>query len=132
MEDASDNYYIRHPDGTVTVNLAMGREGRLNAKLTPSESTINLEQIQSVGVENLMHVESHTINSLFGSTSHYIRFCNGGEVTYAHNSEGKLLELIGKNVSILISKDNRVTFTTRWPAGPDASGENAESNHPQS
>jgi hypothetical protein len=80
---------------------------------------INIELIKSVGVENLLDVEVHSINRAFNSTSHYIKFFGAGEVKFAYNSDGKLLQFEGKEIVTSITGGDRIILK-RKPAGGSA------------
>ena len=94
-------------DGTATVRTAAGAaidiaKGR--------NVTLNLETIESVGIHNVMDVETHRINRVAGSTSHFVRFQGGGEVRFAYNNQGKLIELSAENCAFSLSNNNEILF----------------------
>ncbi|MEQ5724261.1 hypothetical protein ABN356_02780 [Providencia rettgeri] len=74
-----------------------------------SESlSINIKKILSIGIENIIDVESHNINKLYGSTSHFIKFKNGGHVELSYNEDGKLLDFSIHNLKTIVRDGNRI------------------------
>lgn len=66
--------------------------------------------IKSVGIEHLSDVVEHQITTILGSTSHMVRFINGGRLEFAYNSEGKLIELNSRNLAVKITRDGEILF----------------------
>jgi hypothetical protein len=97
----------KRPDGTVIVHTAAGAvidiARNRNVKL-------DLEAIESVGIHNVIEVESHQITRIAGSTSHFIRFHGGGEVRFAYNDQGKLIELSAQHCAFSLSNKNELLF----------------------
>jgi hypothetical protein len=94
-------------DGTATVHTAAG--GVIDIA-KDRNVTLNLETIESVGIHNLIEVETHLINSVAGSTSHFVRFHGGGEVRFAYNNQGKLIELSAEDCDFSLSNKNELLF----------------------
>lgn len=94
-------------DGTATVRTVGGGvidvDKDRNVKL-------ELAAIESVGIHNVIEVESHQINRVLGSTSHYVRFHGGGEVRFAYNDQGKLIELSARDCGFSLSNKNELLF----------------------
>ena len=76
----------------------------------PNHVHIDFNHIKSVGIVNILDVESHFINTIMNSKSHVIKFSNGGEVTFAYNANGALIDLSAKYVSLTISQADELVF----------------------
>jgi hypothetical protein len=74
------------------------------------KATLDLETIQSVGIQNVVEVETHQIARIAGSTSHFIRFHGGGEVRFAYNQQGKLIELSAEHCAFTLTNHNELFF----------------------
>lgn len=72
---------------------------------------INFNNIKSVGLNNIMDIECHTINTIYNSRSHLIKFRNGGEVTFAYNDKGQLVDLRAIGVNLLLNSSNELVFS---------------------
>jgi hypothetical protein len=64
--------------------------------------------ITSVGLCNLCEIRSHEVVRVAGLVSHSVRFMDGGQMRFAYNERGELVELYSRGVSVAISKDGRV------------------------
>lgn len=73
-------------------------------------SQVSLDEIQAVRVEDLSQVLEHRIARIVGSTSHVIRFIGGGELRYAYNSRGQVIELSATGIKGAVSPSRVVTF----------------------
>lgn len=73
-------------------------------------SQVSLDEIRAVRVEDLSQVLEHRIARIVGSTSHVIRFIGGGELRYAYNSRGQVIELSATGVKGAVSPNRVVTF----------------------
>ncbi len=71
-------------------------------------AVVDLPAMRSVGLIDLSEVVSHQTNRVLGSTSHVIRFCNGGHVHFAYNDRGQLLMLEGLACRLKIDGDGHV------------------------
>lgn len=69
-----------------------------------------LPRITSVGIVNLADVRRHRIAAAFGSVSHVVQFAGGGELRYAYNAAGELIELSGKALAFTVSPSGQVLF----------------------
>lgn len=67
-----------------------------------------LRQVGSVSAD-LAHIEHHEIVRVAGLTSHHVRLAGGGELHYAYNTRGDLVEIEISSVFVAISKDRRLT-----------------------
>ncbi|NOT20214.1 MAG: hypothetical protein HOP24_08100 [Sideroxydans sp.] len=97
--------FTMKPEGNMTMKI--GPDGAISTS-TDKPLEINLQNIKSVGVENLVDIETHEISRLFNSVSHFIKFFGGGEVKFAYNLEGKLLEFSTHHVTLSIQNGERV------------------------
>ena len=75
-----------------------------------STSQVSLDEIRAVRVEDLSQVLDHRIARIMGSTSHVIRFIGGGELRYAYNNRGQVIELSATGVKGAVSPNRVVTF----------------------
>jgi hypothetical protein len=107
------------PEGELTKQV--NADGSLSIT---SKQPVNLhiESIKSVGVENLIDVEVHAINRVFNSVSHYIKFHGGGEVRFAYDANGELLEFTGSNIDAEVHNGERILLKRRT----DAPGKSAK------
>jgi hypothetical protein len=71
---------------------------------------VSLDQIRAVRVEDLSQVLDHRIARIMGSTSHVVRFIGGGELRYAYNSRGQVIELTATGIKGAVSPSRIVTF----------------------
>ena len=67
--------------------------------------------IKSVGIEHLPDVVEHQITTILNSTSHMVRFLNGGRLEFAYSSEGKLIELNAHNLIVSVSSNGEVLIS---------------------
>jgi len=98
------------PEGELTRKV--NADGSLSIS---SKQPVNLHiaSIKSVGVENLVDVESHTINRVFNSVSHLIKFHGGGEVRFAYDARGELLEFTGSHIDAEVHNGERILLKRR-------------------
>ena len=103
------------PEGEITKRV--NEDGSLSIS---SKQPVNLhiESIKSIGVENLVDVEVHKINRVFNSVSHYIKFHGGGEVTFAYDSQGQILEFTGNHIDAEVHNGERILLKRKADA-PD-------------
>lgn len=73
-------------------------------------SQVSLDEIRAVRVEDLSQVLEHRIARIVGSTSHVIRFIGGGELRYAYNNRGEVIELSATGIRGAVSPGRIVTF----------------------
>ena len=71
---------------------------------------VSLDEIRAVRVEDLSQVLEHRIARIVGSTSHVIRFIGGGELRYAYNNRGQVIELSATGIRGMVSPSREVTF----------------------
>ena len=72
---------------------------------------IPLDEIRAVQVDDLAQVLQHRIARIIGSTSHVLRFVGGGELRYAYNSRGQVIELSSSGVHASVSPERVVSFS---------------------
>jgi len=99
-------------DGSATVRTTTGGTMQVDKE---RNVTLDLETITAVGIKNLSEVETHQINRVMGSISHFVRFHGGGEVRFAYNHEGKLIELSAQNCGFALSGKNELLFHAAVP-----------------
>ena len=113
-----------------TTRLTLHPKGKPAIVFTEGDSTFIRAQgglhveipeiIASVGISNLTEVTEHQITAILGSRSHLLRFANGGELRYAYNSLGQLIELRSRDLTANIAPGNVITY-----AIPDEPAQNA-------
>ncbi|QFZ87191.1 hypothetical protein GFK26_32650 [Variovorax paradoxus] len=79
---------------------------------TRTTAVLALDEIKSIGIENMLDIRSYTITPIVGSVSHFIRFLDGGEVRLAYNAQGCLLEFSAQGVAVEIQDGNRLTMAS--------------------
>jgi len=86
---------------------------RMVASVDDGERTFRLalDEIAAVRVDDLAEVLEHRIARIVGSTSHVLRFVGGGELRYACNSRGQVIELSAVGVRAAISPQRVVSFS---------------------
>jgi hypothetical protein len=67
-------------------------------------------KVRFVGVASLAEVVEYRIAAIVDSVSHYVRFCNGGELYYVFNRRGEVVELTGRAVTVSISPQGDYIF----------------------
>jgi len=67
-----------------------------------------LPVLRSVGIRNLVDVASHEVMTIAGSTSHIVRFRDGGFTQFAYNDRGQLIELSGCHCTMTADRAGRV------------------------
>ena len=72
---------------------------------------VPLDEIRAVQVDDLAQVLDHRIARFMGSTSHVVRFVGGGELRYACNSGGQVIELSSAGVRASVSPERVVSFS---------------------
>ena len=78
----------------VSKHITATTKGDVTRIRSQGDLTVDLPQtIASVGIVNLTEVVEHHITTIVGSRSHLVRFVNGGELRFAYNGAGDLIEL---------------------------------------
>jgi hypothetical protein len=67
-------------------------------------------RVRHVGIANIAEVVEYRIAAIVDSVSHYVRFCNGGELYYVFNRRGEVVELTGRAVTANISSEGDYVF----------------------
>ena len=100
--------------------LTQGEDGRLVVS-SADPVRIDLGQIKSVGIANIVSVENHAVHSIVGSVSHHVKFHGGGELRFAFNERGQLLEFTAHEL-LVTTQSGSVMVDVRPPAelAPDA------------
>jgi hypothetical protein len=65
--------------------------------------TFSLDVIREVGVASLAEVLAHDIVQVAGLVSHSIRLINGGQVNFAFNQAGQVVELSGARAQLQLT-----------------------------
>jgi hypothetical protein len=79
-----------HADGTVSFDAPNG--ATITTQLDGSIQ-LDLKSISTIGVANIIDIQTHNIQDVLGMKSHFIKFQSGGEVRFAYNQLGQLVEL---------------------------------------
>ncbi|MDQ2077932.1 hypothetical protein [Marinimicrobium sp. ABcell2] len=101
------------PDGGVKITTADGRSFVMNKD---GNMKIDLQSIKSVGFENIVDLKSHVIMRDGDLTVHKAEFHDGGRVTLAFTSQGKLVEFTGYKIGQTITKDNEIIIRSSTAA----------------
>jgi hypothetical protein len=80
-----------------------------------NEGNVSVEAVRApcIGIANLAQVVDYriaAIAAIAGSISYHVRFHNGGELNYAFNEKGELLELSGKGMDFAVSPEGSFMF----------------------
>lgn len=111
----------KEPNAVGDINLSI--KGDVITINTNGETTMELSSIKAVGITNLGDVTEHHITTIVGSRSHLVRFANGGELQYAYNAAGQLIDLTFGNLLMRVTNGNEISFGVPrdQPTGDDAS-----------
>ncbi len=105
---------ITHADGSITFDTAQGATITTN----PDGSvTLDFKQIKNIGIHNIIDVHTHNVVNVLGMVSHFVKFHNGGELRFAYNQAGQLVELSFSRLHANIIDGNRVMFSASEPLG---------------
>lgn len=99
--------FTMKPEGQMTIKIES--DGTISSS-SDKPLEINLQNIEAVGIENVVDVESYEISRLFNSVSHFIKFFGGGEVKFAYNQQGELLEFSAHQVTLSIKNGERIVL----------------------
>jgi hypothetical protein len=78
---------------------------------------VALDEIALVRVENMAEVVEYRIARGADSTSHVIRFVGGGELRYAFDRRGQVVELQSSGVRASLSAERIMSFALMGAAG---------------
>ena len=103
----------RHPVPAEFKELILGKTktGAVIKRINMDHIHIDFKNIKSIGLGNILDVDSHCVNTILNSRSHLIKFRNGGELAFAYNSNGELIELCAKKVGLCISPRDELIFS---------------------
>lgn len=71
---------------------------------------INLNNIKSIGIENITDLKTHRVFREGNMTMHQIEFYDGGSAKIGYTSTGQLVEFSTTRMSFSISKDNEIVL----------------------
>ena len=100
---------MHHEDGSVSFKTPQGAtitthpDGRVD---------LNVQHIQNIGIHNIVEVTAHNINHMLGMVSHFVKFRNGGELRFAYNQAGQLIELSFSSLHVNIVDDSKIMFSS--------------------
>jgi hypothetical protein len=99
---------ITHADGSVTFNTEQG------ASITThpdGKVSLDFKQIKNIGIHNIIEVQTYNIHSVLGMVSHFVKFHHGGELRFAYNQAGQLIELSFFKLHVNIVDGQQVMFS---------------------
>lgn len=106
MSKENSSFNIR-PEGEMSIEV--GSDGSVQTS-SKEAVTLDLKNIESVGIKNLVMVESHAINRIVDSVSHHVKFFGGGELRFAFNVKGQLIELTAHRLQTSILHGRELIF----------------------
>lgn len=90
--------------------LSSHREAGKLHLYSEGQITVKLSGIRSVDVHGITDLETHQITRAFDSVSHFLRFANSGEVRFAYNAAGALLEFLVNDVEVDVIGGDRIVL----------------------
>lgn len=81
--------------------------------------TINLHCVREVGIASLAEVLAHDIVQVAGLVSHSVRLINGGQVNFAFNQAGQVVELSGVRAQLHMTTNHGLTIRALSSRSPD-------------
>lgn len=75
---------------------------------TNARVVAELPMVTSVALANLCEVRSHEVARAASLVSHSVRFVDGGQLRFAYNTRGELVELHCQGVSVAMTPDGCV------------------------
>lgn len=108
QEKTVPRFTIRNVDSPATLST----KGNTTTLKTDGSLEVDLKKIRltSVGIKNLVDVTEHHITTIVGSRSHLVRFVNGGELQFAYNASGQLIELSTFKLTVTLSPKNAISI----------------------
>jgi len=103
--------------GPLHINTAMG--GITVEHDGADHVTLNLDCIREIGVASLTEVLSHEVVLVAGLVSHSIKLINGGQVNFAFNQAGQVVELSGVRAQFHMTTNHSLTIRALSNSGPD-------------
>jgi hypothetical protein len=74
--------------------------------------TCELDNVRAVGIASLAEVRRHDIVPVAGLVSHHLWLHGGGEVRFAYNNRGQIIELSADKVSVQLTPDRQLVFSS--------------------
>jgi hypothetical protein len=105
---------IANADGSMTFDTEQGATITTNPDGSVS---LDFKHIKNIGIHNIIDVQMHNINTVLGMVSHFVKFHNGGELRFAYNQAGQLVELSFTSLHVNITDGNRVMFSASEALG---------------
>jgi hypothetical protein len=103
---------ITNADGSLTYDTNQGATITTNPDGSVS---LDFKRIKNIGLHNIIDVQTHSVNNVLGMVSHFVKFHNGGELRFAYNQTGQLVELSFTSLHVNITDGNRVMFSASEP-----------------
>lgn len=75
---------------------------------TNAQAVAELPTVTSVALANLCEVHSHDVLRVAGMVSHSVRFVDGGQLRFAYNTRGELVDLHCRGVCVAMTPDGCV------------------------
>ena len=107
MSDRKSKHQLKREEefashlGRMGLEVGMGDEGK---------AKISLRQIKSVGIHNLADVEICEIVVTHGFKSYFVKFKNGGDVSFAYAESGQLIDLSFNGVTAVFKARGEILF----------------------
>jgi hypothetical protein len=100
-------------DGSAVVQV---KTGTIITMDKDGQMHINLENIKSVGIQNVVDLKTHRVFREGDITMHNIEFQDGGTAKFGYNSTtGSLVEFSTVKCSLTITKDNEIMLKKHEP-----------------
>ena len=97
-----------HDDGTQTI---VTPEGRTMTTKPDGNMSVSLDQITSIGIHNIVDIATYNLIEREGLTLHHIVFRDGGVVSFAYDTKGKIENLAANHVNVSISREGEVVYS---------------------
>jgi hypothetical protein len=101
-------------DGSMTFDTEQGATITTNPDGSVS---LDFKHIKSIGIHNIIDVQAHNVNTVLGMVSHFVKFHNGGELRFAYNQAGQLVEFSFTRLHVNITDGNRAMFSATEALG---------------
>jgi hypothetical protein len=72
----------------------------------------DLPLVRAFGIRDLAQVVEHRISHVYDSVGHYVRFNNGGYLSYMRDTQGKVIEFYINGLDAVLSAEGDITV---WP-----------------
>jgi hypothetical protein len=105
---------IVNDDGSMTFNTEQGATITTNPDGSVS---LDFKHIKNIGIHNIIEVQTYNIHTVLGMVSHFVKFHNGGELRFAYNQTGQLIEFSFTRLHVNIVDGTQVMFSANEVLG---------------